>query len=629
MKEAALCIQDLIRAQGRATPHRTAIECGDCRLSYSELEERTDDLACRLQSLGVRADIPVGIFVERSLDMVVALVGVLKAGGCYLPLDPSYPAERLRFMIADARPPVLLTQQKLQSALPVADQDLTILALDALPFVDHDRSSSPIPGSEVGSSATADLGSLAYVIYTSGSTGKPKGVMITHGNVTSFVAAMDRLLGTEPGVWLAVTSISFDISVLELLWTLARGFTVVIWTGAVQTGVDDKDAGIPEQILRRGVTHFQCTPSLAGSIVLASQAPPALRQLRKFLVGGEALVSTLADRLRQYLTGDLLNMYGPTETTVWSAAHLVCDTRVPIPLGHPISNAEIRIVDESLEEADRGQSGEIVIGGRGVARGYLNRPELTEEKFVRLASSDDSSSRFYRTGDLGRIRADGTIEFLGRMDHQVKLRGHRIELGEIETLLLLHPNVRDCVIRLWDAGPEDQRLVAYMVGDDGQHASPEKLRDYLGSKLPPFMVPATFVWLAGMPLTPNGKIDRKALPAPTETPPVPNNGHAFPLAGVEGAIAKIWRETLRVEHVGLHDNFFDLGGHSLLLMQTQVRLREVLGVEIPVMRLLEHPTVSALRDFLALPPTTQMNEVRKRAQRQQQAFARRRTPALA
>ena len=668
-------VHQFIEEQVQRTPNATALIFGKERLTYRELNERADALAATLQQLGIGPDVPVGVCLDRSLEMMVGLLGILKAGGCYVPLDPAFPRDRLAFMLADARPSVLLTQTALRKNLRFEIPSLKVLCVDERDHASRITHHEPANTGQGTHNPNLTSAHLAYIVYTSGSTGKPKGVMITHRNLANLFAGMDRVLGVAPGVWLAVTSISFDISVLELFWTLARGFTVVIHSeGAHQES-------IAAQILQHGVTHFQCTPSVAGNLVRAPGSSEALRQLGTFLVGGEALPSALATQLRQALRGELHNMYGPTETTVWSATHLVREVNGTVPIGRPIANTEIHILDEELRPLAAGEAGEIFIGGEGVARGYLNRPELTAERFVadpfstdaarwshdqtgrqpdstqrsqrfsqrvaeeelslrtsaatsassalkssspgaRIFGESTTEARLYRTGDIGRFRSDGTIEFLGRADHQVKLHGHRIELGEIESVLRQHPAVQECVVHVWEAGPDDKRLAAHIVPVNGAAPSVMELRRFLELKLPSQMIPAAFVWLEKMPLTPNGKIDRNALPKPNEVRPLLEAAYAPPQTQIETTIASVWRQTLRLEQVGVHDNFFDLGGNSLLLTETHAKLCVALKVEFPIMRSFEYPTIAALTAFLAFGRKTSLPNVHERAARQRAAFAR-------
>jgi natural product biosynthesis luciferase-like monooxygenase protein/amino acid adenylation domain-containing protein len=976
------CVHQLFEEQVERTPEAIAVVFENDELTYQELNHRANQLARELQRLGVGPDVPVGVCVERSLEMMVGLLAILKAGGCYVPLDPAYPPERLSFMLQDSQAPVLLTQAKLRPYLKLDATNLQVLSLDP----QHPAFRAAHSASAPSSGVTSDH--LAYVIYTSGSTGQPKGVMVSHRNVANLFAGMDRVLGPEPGVWLAVTSISFDISVLELFWTLTRGFKVVLyredhgsgparktappgdkpidfslfyfasdagdrgeekyrlllegakfadangftavwtperhfhsfgglypnpsltsvalamitqhiqiragsivlplhhpirvaeewsvvdnlsrgraaialasgwqandfaiawenysqrkeimrrnidtiqrlWRGEAITTInglgepveieifpkpiqrelpiwltssgnaetfqlagelgfdllthlsgqgieqlaqkieiyreawrshghaprvgrvslmlhtfvsDDRafvwekvrgplghylrtyrdlsrnghggvqDAGgdielllqnaveryvetsglfgtpetclptldklkaigvdeiaclidfgidtdsvlaslthlnqlrershrirnditpnqvhengqwrsLPEQILRHGVTHLQCTPSLAGALALVPESLQAMRQLRKLLLGGEALPVSLAKQLREALPGGLFNMYGPTETTVWSTTYPVTRNEKTIPIGRPIANTEIYILDRNLQPVPAGVPGELFIGGDGVARGYLHRSELTAEKFLTHPFHPASPARLYRTGDRARYRADGAIEFLGRLDQQVKLRGFRVELGEIESALSQHPGVRECAVRIWENGPNDQRLAAYLVAALAANPTDGELRRLLAEKLPEHMLPSVFVRLEQLPRTANGKVDRRALPEPEGIRAALGTAYVAPRTELEKSIAKIWRELLRVDKVGLHDNFFDLGGHSLLVVQAQTRLGDALGTDLRVVHLFQYPTISALAKFLGeRPEQASFQKARERARRQRDSFARR------
>jgi len=416
-------------------------------------------------------------------------------------------------------------------------------------------------------------GLSAYLLYTSGSTGRPKGVQVTHRNAVSFFAAMDRVLGTDPGTWLAVTSLSFDISVLELLWTLARGFRVVI-----------ADPDRPLALQLAGITHLQCTPSLAQTLAADPEAREALRPLRRFVVGGEALPRPLADDLASLLQGELWNLYGPTETTVWSAAWKV--EPGPVSIGRPIANTRIYLLDRDLHPAPLGIPAELAIGGAGVARGYLGRPDLTAERFV-PDPFGEPGTRLYLTGDLARWRQSGELEFLGRLDHQVKIRGHRIELGEIEAALCSHPSVRQAAV------VADQRLVAFVASDEDAG----DLRAFVETLLPAYMVPAEVVVLPVLPLTPNGKLDRRALAAIEVAPQLAV--YQAPGTPLEQEIAALWAEILGVERVGLQDTFWNLGGHSLLATRLLNRLRLELGVELPLRTLFQSPALGAFTELVA------------------------------
>jgi natural product biosynthesis luciferase-like monooxygenase protein len=954
------CIHRLFESQVERTPDARAVVFEDQSLTYRQLNSRANQLAHRLREIGVGPDVLVGICVERSLEMMIGLLGILKAGGAYVPLDPTYPSERLAFILGDANVGVLLAQERVLHNLP--EHSATVVCLDSVELKRSDRPDDNPPG---GNSAD----NLAYVIYTSGSTGKPKGVMISHRNVVNFFTGMDQRIGGEPGVWLAVTGISFDISVLELFWTLSRGFTVVIygedprhgnrtaqdngrarkkvdfslfyfasdegpdpgnlyrlllegarfadrhgfaavwtperhfhafgglypnpsvtgaavaaitehvqiragsvvlplqnpirvaeewsvvdnisngrvgisfasgwqvndfvlapqnyaarkdvmlqsietvqrlWRGETLTfsGVDGKQVpvrilprpiqselpiwvtatGSPETCkiagqlganllthlvgqkiedlaekiaiyrkawqesrregeghvtlmlhtfvgndletvretvrepfsnylktsvdllkhspwgfaparvsadaqvrrvstspaalndeelstllehafdryfensslfgtpdicvemvdkLRRigideiaclidfgvdpqtvidslplldevhkrsnkdagesqranslaalarqhGVTHFQCTPSMATMLFGEPENHAWLGRLQKLMIGGEALPTSLAAQLKRNVRGSIHNMYGPTETTIWSATEEVGDVSGSISIGRPIANTRIYIVDADSQLVPVGVSGELCIGGAGVALGYLHRPELTDQKFVADPFGRDAQTRVYRTGDVARYRRDGRIEFLGRMDQQVKIRGHRIELAEIEAVLGQHPSVRECAVAVREDSAGDKRIVAYAVLATGTSRDTKGLLSFLLTALPDYMAPSAFVFMDRLPQTPNGKINRRALPAPEVAETLDVSRFVPPRTPVEEILAEIWSELLNVDVVGVEDNFFELGGHSLLAAQLVTRLREVFRVDLPLGVIFEGPTVSQL-----------------------------------
>ena len=934
------CIHHLFEEQVERTPSAVAVSFRNDHLSYRELNTRANLLANRLQQLGVRPETLVGISMERSLEMVVGLLAILKAGGAYIPLDPSYPQERLAFMLADACVPLVLTQRRLAGDLD--GQGARLIQVDS-DWSAISQLSTSCPPSDVCSD------NLAYVIYTSGSTGKPKGVMVSHRNVLNFFVGMDQEIGAEAGVWLAITSISFDISVLELFWTLTRGFHVIlqeeqpmtgpaissnrvtskknlqfslfyfaadenrtgnkyhlltegvrfadengftaVWTperhfhsfggmfpnpsvtsaaiamithrlqiragsvvlplhdplrvaeewsvvdnlshgrvgisfasgwhdrdfvfapqnyaerrqimfreietirslwrgeaiqrrrgngdevsvsirprpvqqelpvwvtagGDPQTfrmagevranllthllgqsldeletkisiyrkawsgegsghvtlmlhtyiaktqqevadtvrqpfcqylktsvdlmrqvakglgeefasenfspadleslmdhafnryfetsglfgtpdtclpllerlkaiGVDEVgcliDFGIepdrvlasleniralmeknnrsqndysgvtiPEQILRGRVSHMQCTPSQARMLLMTPGGPQALASLRKLLIGGEALPHSLAEQLHRFVTGEIFNMYGPTETTIWSAIHRLVKGENPVPIGRPIANTSVYVLNENLEPVPSSQMGELFLGGHGVARGYLNRPELTAEKFIPDPFLAETDSRLYRTGDLVRYMPDGNLEFLGRVDHQVKVLGHRIELGEVEAVLEEHPEVQQAVVSAIDSEGVS-RLVAYIRTNGSQVLTASQLRHFLSAKLPIHMVPSAYVFLKEFPLTPNGKVDRRHL----STPPASESGEHYvpPRNLLEEKLAAIWTEVLGIERVGVTDDFLDLGGHSLHAIQIIFRIRREFTAELPLHALFDSPTISGL-----------------------------------
>ncbi|MGZ3457437.1 MAG: amino acid adenylation domain-containing protein, partial [Archangium sp.] len=450
------CIHHLFSQQVARTPHSVALAFGDSHLSYLQLHLRSNQLAHRLLALGVGPDVRVGLCLSRSVELVVGMLAILKAGGTYVPLDPTYPRERLAFMLRDCGAPVLLTQQHLSHLLP--HEGLSVLFLDTDSAFSQD---SHEPPSSCGPDNTA------YAIYTSGSTGQPKGVLIPHRSAANYFHSVDKylLLPEGPGVWLAVTSICFDISVLELLWTLCRGFKVVLQPDVLDSG------WLPLQLSRHHPTHLQCTPALAHALVLEPQSAEALRGLRQMLVGGEALPPSLAQQLLQRVPF-LLNVYGPTETTIWSSCHPVRLTDSPVPLGAPLANYQYYILDSSLRPVPLGVSGELFISGPGVARGYLDRPSLTAERFLPDPFSSTPGARMYRSGDITRWRSDGTVDYLGRVDNQVKLRGFRIELGEIEAALSQQPSVLSSVVVAREDVPGDKRLAAYLVLADSEQVEP-------------------------------------------------------------------------------------------------------------------------------------------------------------
>lgn len=597
-------IHDLFEEQARKQPEKTALIFNGRELSYAELNRRADLLAAHLRGLGAGPDAIAAISMERSLEMMVGLLAILKSGAAYLPLDPAFPAERLQFMLEDSGASMLLTESRLLGRFPLQPEHVVLVDSEPAGVQTEPRGSG------------AESHHLAYVMYTSGSTGKPKGVMVEHRNAVNFFTGMDRVLGPEPGVWLAVTSISFDISVLELFWTLTRGFTVVLQAESDRIG-SGAEYSIDSQIMRHGVTHFQCTPSMARLLASSSGFLESLRGLRKLMLGGEALPAALVAQLRPHVAGDIFNLYGPTETTIWSGAYRVSGGERAVPIGRPIANTQFYILDETLQPVPAGELGELYIGGAGVARGYLNRPELTAEKF--LANPFDSG-RMYRTGDLVRYRPGGEVEFAGRVDNQVKILGFRIEPEEIEAALDRHPAVEAAAVVAQESASGEKKLAAYLVLRKEAAASVSELRAYLQQKLPPHMTPAAFTLLEGMPTTPNGKIDRKSLAARRASA----DDAAHPgktRAELERLISGISREVLDLEDLGVEDRFFDVGATSLEIAEVAAKLGEALHRDIPLTDLFQYPTVAALALHLsgggpqnaASRTDSQRGESRKRA----------------
>src|SRR5271165_1819759 len=585
------CIHELVEEQAGHTPEAVAVVFESTQLTYRELNHRANQLAHHLQKLGVGPDTLVGICLERSLEMVVGLLGILKAGGAYVPLDPGYPKERLAFMVHDSGASVLLTHRGLRDQLQVENPNCQILCLDAdSGTIARSPTRNPISG--VGPE------NLAYVIYTSGSTGRPKGVEIEHHALTNFLCSMAQEPGlSETDVLLAVTTLAFDIAGLELFLPLITGARIEL----VSRETAQDGAALARTLSSSGATTMQATP--ATWRLLFESGWKGDRRLRA-LCGGEAMDRDLAARL-VFTCGSVWNMYGPTETTIWSSVARIESDEVTI--GRPIANTQMYVLDGTREPVPPGVTGELHIGGVQLARGYLGRPELTAEKFVQNPFGE---GRLYKTGDLARYRSDGAIECLGRIDSQVKIRGFRIELGEIETVLRQHPSVQESIVIAREDIPGEKRLVAYIVARDHtpgderltRHAisrngaaSPSELREFLKVNLPEYMVPAHFVFLEKLPLTPNGKIDRKALPKPQEGE-LCLEQYVAPRDPIEEILAGIWAEVLGRERVGIHENFFDLGGHSLLATQVVSRVREAFDrrIEVPVRALFEAPTVASL-----------------------------------
>jgi amino acid adenylation domain-containing protein len=593
----------LIAAQAARTPDAVAVVFEDESLTYRELEVRANRLGRHLVRLGAGPEARVGVCLRRGPDMVVTLLAVLKAGAAYLPLDPAYPAARLAYMLDDAGAPLLVTESSLRGLL-AGDGARIVL-------VDGDAEAIAMEAAEAPRAAVAPE-NAAYVIYTSGSTGRPKGVVVTHANAADFFVGMDEVVGGPvPGTWLAVTRIGFDIHVVELLWTLARGFRVVVHPDLEQAREEET---LARAVRRYGVTHLQCTPSLAAMVV-AESGVEALCGLERIFLGGEALPAGLAAQVHAVLPGGLVNMYGPTETTVWSAAHAVRGGEAVVPIGRPMANTRVYVLNEGLRPQPVGLPGELYVAGPGVTRGYLGRPGLTAARFLPDPFGVEPGARLYRTGDRVRWQHDGTLEFLGRLDEQVKVRGFRIEPGEIEARLAEHPAVREAVVLVREDAPGDRRLVAYVVGDPA--AGADVLRAHLSERLPEYMVPSAFVALKALPLTPNGKVDRKALPAPDFASA--EGRYVAPRTPVEEVLAEIWAEVLRLERVGVEESFFELGGHSLLATRVVSRIREVFGVEVPLRALFEGPTVAQLagrvederrRGLPVLPPVVPVERTR-------------------
>ncbi|MEH2136766.1 amino acid adenylation domain-containing protein [Nostoc sp.] len=578
------CIHQLFEEQVERTPDAIAVVFENQQLTYQELNTRANQLAHYLQSLGVGADALVGICVERSLEMVVGLLGILKAGGTYVPLDPEYPQERLRFILEDAQVSVLLSQHHLVEKLPECQAQLVNLDTD-WQLISQLTQENALAQLTVGI-ADVQASNLAYVIYTSGSTGQPKGVQISHKSVSNFLSAMQQRPGiTKQDTLLAITTIAFDIAALEIFLPITVGACLVIASRDVT--LDGRE--LFDLLVKSQATIMQATPATWRLLLDSNYQFSDL----KILCGGEALPWDLVNQLLAK-SASLWNLYGPTEATIWSSVSQLESNESLISIGRPIDNTQIYILDQNLQPVPVGVPGELHIGGAGLARGYFNRPELTQEKFIcNPFGRSKGAERLYKTGDLARYLPDGNIEYLGRIDNQVKIRGFRIELGEIEAVLSQHPNVQaSCVIAREDIR-DDKRLVAYIVPQPQVTLTISELRSVLKEKLPDYMVPSAIVILESLPLTPNGKIDRRALPAPEPSSEL-SDKYVAPRTPVEEILALIWQQVLKVELVGRHDNFFELGGHSLLATQLISRVRNSLKIELPLRSLFAAPTIAQL-----------------------------------
>jgi amino acid adenylation domain-containing protein len=574
------CIHHLTEEQAAQKPTAIAVQFGDQQLSYRDLDSRANRVAHHLCAQGVGPGDLVGICLERSVELVVAVVGVLKSGAAYVPLDPIYPQERLAFVLAETQAPVLLTQQCLSGRLPHHPGQVICLDTD-WPTIAQQSDQKP------ASDVTAE--DLVYVIYTSGSTGKPKGVQITHSNLVNSTQARLDYYPEPVSSFLLLSSFAFDSSIVGIFGTLCQGGTLILPAPGDEQDVQ-KLAGL---IHRHQVTDTLCLPSVYNLILAYAQADQ-LDSLKTVIVAGEACPQDVVQRHFQRLPQTALyNEYGPTEATVWSTVCHVPATGVqtPVPIGRPIANTQVFILDEHHQPVPIGVPGELYIGGNGVARGYLNQPELTARSFIPSPFQDKANGRLYKTGDLACYLPDGNIQFLGRVDHQVKIRGYRVELDEIQLALNQHPRIRENVVVAWEE-ERGQQLAAYFVPASELVPSSEELRSFLQVTLPDYMLPTAFISLEVLPVTPNGKLDRHALPRPDQGGEAEEGSFVAPHTDTELSIAQIWKELLSLGRVGRHDDFFSLGGNSLLAMQLVARLRNVFQVQLPVNSVFDKPTVA-------------------------------------
>ena len=613
------CLHQLFEEQVKRTPEAVAVVYSDQQLTYNELNCRANQLAHYLQSLGVKPDQLVGICLERSLEMIVGLLGILKAGGAYVPLDPEYPIERLSFMLEDAQLSVLLTQQKLGETLPQHQAQIIYLDSDWEKIAENSHSNPE-------NTVTPD--NLAYVIYTSGSTGKPKGVLVNHSNVVRLFAATDAWYNfSSQDVWSLFHSYAFDFSVWEMWGALLYGGRLVV----VPYLVTRSPEAFYQLLCQEKVTILNQTPTAFRQLIQAEESlkgsfPPLSRgvrgdrlsttdndlSLRLVIFGGEALeINSLQPWFQRH--GDqcpqLVNMYGITETTVHVTYRPLSMTDLDSTasvIGRPIPDLQVYLLDQYLQLVPVGVPGEMYVGGAGVTKGYLNRPELTTERFISspfekdevipptpLNKGGNEPSKLYKTGDLARYLPKGELEYLGRIDNQVKIRGFRIELGEIEALLASHPQIWETVVIVRDDTTGDKRLVAYIVPQSEKIITINEIRQFLKAKLPDYMIPNAFVILDALPLTANGKIDRRALPPP-ESSSEPSDKYVAPRNPIEDILVTVWSEVLKVEKVGINDNFFELGGHSLLATKLVAQIRDRLKVELPLRQLFNSATLAEL-----------------------------------
>ncbi|MEG4028408.1 MULTISPECIES: amino acid adenylation domain-containing protein [unclassified Microcoleus] len=589
------CVHQLFEEQAERSPHRIAAVCEKQQITYSELNARANKIAHYLQQLGIKPEVIVGICADRSLEAIAGMLGILKAGGAYLPLDPALPKERLALMLQDAGVAVLLTEQQLIEKLPKTQAK--IVCLDAeIPSV------SPSPSPPLSGE------NLAYVIYTSGSTGTPKGVAIEHRSLVNYLYSIQERLNLPSGASFAtVSTLAADLGNTVIFPALCTGGSLHIIS---QERATDPEA-IAAYFQQHSIDCLKIVPSHLKALLTASD-PAQVLPKKRLILGGEVLSWNLLETIQKYAPDcSVFNHYGPTEATVGVLAYPIKDREncisETVPLGRPINNAQIYLLDSHLQPVAIGVSGELYIGGASLARGYLNQPQLTAAKFIinplrnaegilRSDSLAIPSNRLYKTGDLARYLPDGNIEFLGRIDSQVKLRGFRIELGEIEAALSQHSAVREAVVLLLENEPGNQRLVAYVVPARESALSINELRSFLKEKLPDYMVPSALVVIKALPLTANGKIDRRALPAPEAARADLADTFVAPSTPIEKMLAEIWAELLGLEKVGIYDNFFDLGGHSLLITQLLAKVREIFQVELPLRVLFEAPTVAGLAE---------------------------------
>jgi amino acid adenylation domain-containing protein len=574
------CVHELFEAQVERTPSAVAVVANDGQLTYAELNARANQLARFLRRFGTGPDALVGLCIDRSLEMIVGILGVLKAGAAYVPMDPTYPADRLAFMLQDASVFVLLTQSSLLDQLPPHNGPR--LSLDG----DWDAIAKE---RKDNLAAWANPANLAYVIYTSGSTGKPKGVMIHHRGLVNYLSWATENYEVAEGCGAPVhSSISFDLTITSLFAPLLVGRSIFL----VPDGIENLVAAL---LARDNYSLVKITPAHLRALAELMPADKVRSRVRALVIGGEALhLESLAFWRTHAPTTRLINEYGPTETVVGCCVYEVAEEDPdagPVPIGTPVANSQLYVLDEALQPVEKGATGELYIGGDGVGLGYLNRKQLTDERFILDPFSSNRGGRLYRTGDLARFNEEGILVYVGRIDNQVKIKGFRIELDEIETILSQCEGLRDCAVVAREDATGEKRLIAYVVVDETQPEMDE-LRKTLKTKVPDYMVPTTFLKMESLPLTTNGKVDRQTLPAPDRKNGC-TQGCVAKHTKIEKTLMKIWADVLQVEQVGVNDNFFDLGGDSILGTLILARAAQA-GVKISPRELFEHQTIAAL-----------------------------------
>lgn len=612
------CIHQLFEEQASATPGAPALLFGQVSLTYAELNQRANQLArCLREQFHVGPNVLVGLCVGRSMEMVVAILAILKAGGAYVPLDPDYPEERLHYMLEDAQLRVVLSDRALPAGVARVATVVYLAQVSAL--------CAQMTAGNLATKTNAE--SLAYMMYTSGSTGKPKGVLVNHRAVVRLVKNTNYVSLSPQETILQFAPISFDASTFEIWGCLLNGAKLAI----MPPGLPSLDE-LGEAIRTCGVTTLWLTAGLFHVVV--DHCLEALRPVRQLLAGGDALSARHVQKVLRTLPHcTLINGYGPTECTTFACCHSMKpgqEIEGSVPIGKPISNTKVYLLDAEHRCVPVGQPGEIYLGGDGLARGYHNQPDLTAERFVPDPFASEPDAKLYRTGDLGRWRPDGVIEFLGRLDSQVKISGFRIELGEVEIAVGQHPDVRQCAVVAYDDGSGDKQLAAYIVLVGKPPADGTEMRAFLHRKVPAYMVPNHYIFLESLPLSPNGKVDRNALPTPNPVRSSTSAAVAANGTAIEEDIKEIWRKVLRVEQVGVTENFFDLGGDSLQMIEVHSELQKLFPSDVTVMDLFEHTTVAQIAKRLSGTTATDSSfeEEQERAARHRNAFCRPAMPSL-